>query len=37
MQLGITLNPGAARPSLDMDRVLEAERLGFHSVWCGES
>jgi F420-dependent oxidoreductase-like protein len=37
MKLGITLNPGAAQPKLDMDRVLEAERLGYDVVWCGES
>ena len=37
MKLGITLSVGSARPAVDMDRVLEAERLGFDSVWCGES
>jgi F420-dependent oxidoreductase-like protein len=37
MKLGITLNPGAAKPSLDLDRVLEAERLGYDAVWCGEA
>ena len=37
MKLGITLSTGNARPALDMDRVLEAERLGYDSVWCGES
>jgi F420-dependent oxidoreductase-like protein len=37
VRLGITLSPGGAKPALDIDRVLEAERLGFHQVWCGES
>ena len=37
MKLGMTLNPGGAKPALDMDRVMEAERLGFDAVWCGES
>jgi len=34
MQLGITLGMNAG---IDMDLVLEAERLGFASVWCGEA
>ena len=34
MRLGITLSLNAA---LDMELVLEAERLGYSAVWCGES
>jgi F420-dependent oxidoreductase-like protein len=34
MKLGITLGMNAG---IDMDLVLEAERLGFDSVWCGEA
>lgn len=37
MKLGIHLSMTGSAPSLDMDLVLEAERLGFESVWCGES
>ncbi len=37
MQLGMTLKLGGARPSIDMETVLEAERLGFSQVWSGES
>jgi F420-dependent oxidoreductase-like protein len=37
MQLGITVDMSGPHPKLDMDRVLEAERLGFHQVWCGEA
>ena len=37
MKLGMTLSLGGATPRLDMDLVLEAERLGFASVWAGES
>ena len=37
MKLGITLSVGSARPEVDMPRILEAERLGFDSVWCGEA
>jgi F420-dependent oxidoreductase-like protein len=37
MQLGITVDLSGPHPKLDMDRVLEAERLGFHQVWSGES
>jgi F420-dependent oxidoreductase-like protein len=37
MQLGITLKMGGARPTIDIDTVLEAERLGFSQVWTGES
>ncbi len=34
MRLGLTLGLGAG---VDTALVLEAERLGYHSVWCGES
>lgn len=37
MQLGITVDMSGAHPKLDMDRVLEAERLGFSQVWTGEA
>jgi hypothetical protein len=37
MQLGITVDMSGPHPRLDMDRVLEAERLGFHQVWTGEA
>ena len=37
MQLGITIDMSGPAPKLDMDRVLEAERLGFSQVWSGES
>ncbi|HVZ06540.1 LLM class F420-dependent oxidoreductase [Rhodopila sp.] len=37
MQLGITIDMSGPHPKLDMDRVLEAERLGFHQVWTGEA
>ncbi|GGG34447.1 LLM class F420-dependent oxidoreductase [Caldovatus sediminis] len=38
MRLGITIGMiRGARPRLEMDLVEEAERLGFHSVWCGEA
>jgi F420-dependent oxidoreductase-like protein len=37
MQLGITLRINGATPKLSMDEVLEAERLGFVSVWSGEA
>jgi F420-dependent oxidoreductase-like protein len=37
MQLGITVDMTGARPQLDMERVLEAERLGFAEVWAGEA
>ena len=37
MQLGITIDLSGAQPRLDMDRVLEAERLGFAQVWTGEA
>jgi len=37
MQIGITLRINGATPKLSMDEVLEAERLGFVSVWSGEA
>ena len=37
MKLGITLSMGGAQPRLNMDNVLEAERLGFDQVWTGEA
>ncbi|HSU04825.1 MAG TPA: LLM class F420-dependent oxidoreductase [Acetobacteraceae bacterium] len=37
MQLGITVDTSGAQPKLDMERVLEAERLGFAEVWTGEA
>jgi len=37
MQLGITIDMSGPAPKLDMERVLEAERLGFAQVWTGES
>lgn len=37
MQLGITIDMSGPTPKLDMDRVLEAERLGFSQVWTGEA
>lgn len=37
MQLGITADMSGAQPKLDLDRVLEAERLGFAEVWTGEA
>jgi F420-dependent oxidoreductase-like protein len=38
MKLGLVLRTtGEARPQIDMDAVLEAERLGDASVWCGEA
>jgi F420-dependent oxidoreductase-like protein len=37
MQLGITVDMSGAHPKLDMDRVMEAERLGFSQVWTGEA
>ncbi len=36
MQLGITLKLGAGNP-VDMETVLEAERLGYSQVWTGEA
>ncbi len=37
MQLGITVDMSGPAPKLDMERVLEAERLGFAQVWTGEA
>jgi alkanesulfonate monooxygenase SsuD/methylene tetrahydromethanopterin reductase-like flavin-dependent oxidoreductase (luciferase family) len=37
MRLGITLNMFGPAPTLDLDLVLEAERLGYDQVWCGEA
>lgn len=37
MQLGITMDMSGPHPKLDIERVLEAERLGFSQVWVGES
>jgi len=37
MRLALTLNYSGATVALDMDRVLEAERLGYDSVWSAEA
>jgi F420-dependent oxidoreductase-like protein len=37
MRLGIVLRTAGATPVLDMDLILEAERLGFDSAWTGEA
>ncbi len=37
MQLGITVDMSGPTPRLDMERILEAERLGFSQVWAGEA
>src|ERR1700728_5097980 len=37
MQLGITVGMSGPHPKLDMEIILEAERLGFSQVWTGES
>ena len=37
MQLGITVGMSGPHPKLDMEMILEAERLGFSQVWTGES
>jgi F420-dependent oxidoreductase-like protein len=37
MQLGITVDMSGPSPKLDMDRVLEAEHLGFAQAWTGEA
>ena len=37
MKLGLTIDMSGPHPNLDMDRVLEAERLGFEQVWTGEA
>src|SRR6516165_12384577 len=37
MQLGLTMRINGASPKLSMNEVLEAERLGYVSVWSGEA
>jgi len=37
MRLGLVHGGGGAQFSVDMEMVLEAERLGYHSVWTSES
>ena len=37
MRLGITVDMSGPNPKLDMERVLEAERLGFAQAWTGEA
>jgi F420-dependent oxidoreductase-like protein len=37
MRLGMLLRYSGAPNSFKMDEILEAERLGYHSVWGGES
>src|SRR6185312_5101697 len=37
MRLGITVDMGGAHPRLDIERVTEAERLGFSQAWTGEA
>src|ERR1700682_3757781 len=37
MKLGILLRTAGAVPALDMDLVLEAERLGYEAAWAGEA
>ena len=37
MRLALTLNYSGAAMSLDMERVLDAERLGYDSVWSAEA
>ncbi len=37
MRLGLILGLSGARPRFDLDLVLEAERLGYDSVWSSES
>ncbi len=37
MRLGLGLGYWGAKSGLDMDLVLEAERLGYHSVWAAEA
>src|SRR2546427_61164 len=37
MKLALTLGYSGAQMSLDMEKVLEVERLGFDSVWSAES
>jgi F420-dependent oxidoreductase-like protein len=37
MQLGITVGMSGPHPKLDMDMILEAERLGYSQTWTGEA
>ena len=37
MRLGLLLGAGGAQVKINMEAVLEAERLGYDSVWTGES
>jgi F420-dependent oxidoreductase-like protein len=37
MQLGMTIGMSGPHPRLDMEMILEAERLGFSQVWTGEA
>lgn len=37
MKLGITVGMSGPHPKLEMDMILEAERLGFSQVWSGEA
>src|SRR3989475_10512836 len=37
MKLALTLSYSGAQMSLDMERILEVERLGFDSGWAAES
>jgi F420-dependent oxidoreductase-like protein len=37
MRLALTLNYSGASVALDLDKVLEAERLGYSSVWTAEA
>jgi F420-dependent oxidoreductase-like protein len=37
MRLGMTLNMFGPAPTLELDLALEAERLGYDQVWCGEA
>ena len=37
MKLGVVLRTTGPTPKLDMDMVLEAERLGYESAWTSEA
>jgi len=37
MKLGLVLRTTGPTPKLDMDMVLEAERLGYDSAWTSEA
>jgi F420-dependent oxidoreductase-like protein len=37
MRLGITVDMSGPTPNLNLERVLEAERLGFEQAWTGEA